>query len=274
MSSTASHSSHRQLRNPHDEHSSFTTQVSAAVRNQDSTTLGRALEVAFSNATSPENTPPPTDSPDIEITIQPTDHVITATVAQPSLLTLTDQSGQRLTVPVTPSTVATLVSDLTAHTATDPVTIPELVVKAPEYTYTDLTVAFDGASHGNPGPSGAGWVIIDQPSGVTLTEDTRPLGKTTALRAEFEALICGLHAVSQYNPDAVTIVGDCHAVFERLNDSNTDGTYGPLVERVLPLLETFSTVTHRPVPRCRNTTADRLATTAAEASHRQTGGSA
>lgn len=49
----------------------------------------------------------------------------------------------------------------------------------------------DGASSGNPGPAGAGFVLVDT-QGHTLREAAVPLGHTTVGVAEYSGLIAGL----------------------------------------------------------------------------------
>jgi len=51
-----------------------------------------------------------------------------------------------------------------------------------------LRFAIDGASKGNPGPSGAGVVVMDV-QGRQLAEIAVPLGNTTNNVAEYKALI-------------------------------------------------------------------------------------
>ena len=49
----------------------------------------------------------------------------------------------------------------------------------------------DGASKGNPGPAGAGFVLTD-PHGGIIAQRAIPLGETTVGVAEYRALIAGL----------------------------------------------------------------------------------
>lgn len=49
----------------------------------------------------------------------------------------------------------------------------------------------DGASKGNPGPAGAGWILVNERDSV-LIKDSKFLGLATNNEAEYEALILGL----------------------------------------------------------------------------------
>jgi len=49
----------------------------------------------------------------------------------------------------------------------------------------------DGASKGNPGPAGAGFVLTDAHGGI-IVQRAIPLGETTVGVAEYRALIAGL----------------------------------------------------------------------------------
>jgi len=56
---------------------------------------------------------------------------------------------------------------------------------------TTLIVWCDGAARGNPGPAGAGAVLLDD-KGNVVVELTRFLGHATNNVAEYSALILGL----------------------------------------------------------------------------------
>ncbi len=57
-----------------------------------------------------------------------------------------------------------------------------------------LIVSTDGGSRGNPGPAGAGAVIMDE-RGVILKELKKSLGTMTNNEAEYEAILLGLTAL-------------------------------------------------------------------------------
>jgi len=61
----------------------------------------------------------------------------------------------------------------------------------PSHQPTEAILHTDGASSGNPGPAGAGFVIVDT-QGRTLAEAAVPLGLTTVGVAEYSGLIAGL----------------------------------------------------------------------------------
>ncbi len=49
----------------------------------------------------------------------------------------------------------------------------------------------DGASKGNPGPAGAGWILINDRDSVVV-KDSQYLGEATNNEAEYQALLLGL----------------------------------------------------------------------------------
>ncbi len=62
-----------------------------------------------------------------------------------------------------------------------------------------ILIHVDGASLGNPGPSGAGFVVLR--NGQVMHEESIPLGHSTNNRAEYAALIAGLKWLLANNAD-------------------------------------------------------------------------
>ncbi|HTA17361.1 MAG TPA: RNase H family protein, partial [bacterium] len=50
----------------------------------------------------------------------------------------------------------------------------------------------DGASRGNPGPAGAGALLLETGGGKVLARVCKPLGRATNNEAEYAALLLGL----------------------------------------------------------------------------------
>lgn len=128
-------------------------------------------------------------------------------------------------------------------------------------------VFIDGASRGNPGPSGIGAVFYDG-STTPVKQLSQPLGHTTNNVAEYLACIYALQAVLQDGYSAVTVKTDSELLVRQLS-----GQYrvrDPLLrlfhDVVVHLIQGFDRcdVTH--VPRTQNRLADRLAGQAADKS--------
>ena len=73
----------------------------------------------------------------------------------------------------------------------------------------------DGAARGNPGPAGAG-ILIEDNQGIRLQARHKWLGQMTNNQAEYHALIEGLKAVKDWQPDQVEIYLDSKLVVEQI----------------------------------------------------------
>jgi ribonuclease HI len=129
-----------------------------------------------------------------------------------------------------------------------------------------LRLFTDGASRGNPGPAGAG-VVIEDEQGMRLRGLHRWLGVTTNNEAEYRALIEGLKAVQEWEPDRLEVYLDSKLVVEQMN-----GGYRvkapelqPLHKQAKELLEKFPEVKVAHVERTKNRGADHLANLAIDA---------
>jgi ribonuclease HI len=77
------------------------------------------------------------------------------------------------------------------------------------------TLQFDGASKGNPGPSGGGGIIQD-PNQDTVLKYAIGLGKDTNNRAEALALWQGLSLAINQNIHDITVIGDSRLIINAL----------------------------------------------------------
>jgi ribonuclease HI len=125
------------------------------------------------------------------------------------------------------------------------------------------TLYCDGASRGNPGPAGAGFILYD-PQGRPRARGSRYLGVTTNNVAEYQALLLGLEAARKLGVNHLQVLSDSELLVRQLV-----GRYRVKTPHLLPLwqaarkaLEHFQThgVTH--VDRSLNHQADRLASQA------------
>ncbi|MEP6758610.1 MAG: ribonuclease HI family protein [Actinomycetota bacterium] len=123
-----------------------------------------------------------------------------------------------------------------------------------------VTINCDGAARGNPGPAGAGAVVVAE-DGTVLAEIAEGLGETTNNVAEYTAVVRGLEAAQQLGARDVLLRSDSQLLINQLT-----GKYRvkaphlqPLHRRVLDLMKTFERVELEHVPRERNAAADHLA---------------
>lgn len=120
-----------------------------------------------------------------------------------------------------------------------------------------LLLYTDGACRGNPGPSGAGWVICS-PTGAVLAEGCAFLGHRTNNEAEYLAAAMGLKAIEALHPVRVTLRADSQLMVRQLT-----GVYQVRNARILPLynqvmsqIRGFAQFDAQHVPRAQNALAD------------------
>ncbi|RJP23883.1 MAG: reverse transcriptase-like protein [Candidatus Abyssobacteria bacterium SURF_5] len=123
-----------------------------------------------------------------------------------------------------------------------------------------VTVFFDGASRGNPGPAAIGIVVKNQ-NGETLSEVSEAIGKATNNYAEYTALIRALEEARRLGATEVKCLSDSELVVRQMK-----GEYGiksksllPLVSEAQALRRTFHRFGIRHIPREQNKRADQLA---------------
>lgn len=117
----------------------------------------------------------------------------------------------------------------------------------------------DGAARGNPGPAGAGAVLLDA-DGRVVAELRRALGVATNNRAEYEAVVMGLEEARRRGVADLVVRLDSELIVRQLTGRYRikSAALRPLAQRALRLLgELGARIEH--VPRDRNAHADRLA---------------
>ncbi len=124
-----------------------------------------------------------------------------------------------------------------------------------------LVLHTDGASRGNPGPAGAGWVMFENEGGEVLAQGGAFLGRKTNNEAEYEAVIRGLKAARELGADEVLLRSDSELLIKQLN-----GEYQVRNERIAVLhgqareaMRAFRRVEARHVRREGNSAADAMA---------------
>jgi ribonuclease HI len=122
-----------------------------------------------------------------------------------------------------------------------------------------LIVYADGASRGNPGPSGAGAVLMDE-AGSIVAELARPIGRATNNIAEYNGLILGLEEARRRGASAVDVRMDSLLVVQQMRGLWRIKHPGlrPLALRAGELLASFPERTISHVPRDKNSLADVL----------------
>ncbi len=126
----------------------------------------------------------------------------------------------------------------------------------------ELEIYIDGASKGNPGPSGIGVVVCCDTE--TVKNISTYIGNTTNNIAEYTALIYGLQEALKLKAEVLKINTDSQLLHRQLNrvykvkSPNITGLYN----QVLHLLSAFKQVSINNIPRENNRGADKLATQA------------
>jgi len=134
----------------------------------------------------------------------------------------------------------------------------ELVAKAAERP-PRVQLFTDGAARGNPGPAGAGAVIIS-PAGHIMAKIGKFLGESTNNAAEYTGLILGLRRAKAMGIKELDVFSDSELLVKQLH-----GDYAvkaehlkPLHEEAKSLLAAFPQVHVAHIPREENEAADEM----------------
>jgi ribonuclease HI len=127
-----------------------------------------------------------------------------------------------------------------------------------------LLIHTDGAARGNPGPSGAGAILVDAHTGRVVAEIAEPLGHATNNVAEWTAVELALERALAEGATHVDLRMDSQLVARQII-----GMYRvkhpdlqPIHRRVMAMLARLGGYTVGHVPRERNKDADRLSNVA------------
>jgi len=118
----------------------------------------------------------------------------------------------------------------------------------------------DGACSGNPGPAGAGYIILDE-DGTTVSEGVVPIGKATNNIAEYQGAISALQDALRLGFTAATLRSDselmCKQVWGkyRIKNPNLQKLHIELRQQMAQ----FERVVFEHVMRDKNERADALA---------------
>lgn len=125
----------------------------------------------------------------------------------------------------------------------------------------------DATCRGNPGPSGAGAVLLS-PGGAVLATSTMRLGILTCNAAEYTACFHALQLAHVHNVRRVIVLSDSLLLVRQMRGvwRVTHRGLQPLHEKVKHIAGSFDLCRFAHVPRVSNTHADRLANEALDAS--------
>jgi len=123
-----------------------------------------------------------------------------------------------------------------------------------------MEVFVDGASRGNPGPAGAGVLIVND-NGDIVDEGSHYLGARTNNQAEYEALIIGLKKVKEIRPPRVKIFSDSELLVKQMRGEFRvkNEALKPLFQEAADLFCSLPDVEIVQIPRGENKRADQLA---------------
>lgn len=125
---------------------------------------------------------------------------------------------------------------------------------------TSAVLYTDGACSGNPGPAGAGFVLLGD-TGRPLAQGAVPIGQGTNNIAEYQAVISGLEKAAEMGLRKVTVRSDselmCKQMWGQYRVKNP--VLMKMHIRVRELTRNFDEVTFVHVPREHNEIADSLA---------------
>ena len=117
----------------------------------------------------------------------------------------------------------------------------------------------DGASRGNPGPAGAGAVLVE-PGGAVIDRQGKFLGRQTTLFAEYQGLLLGLHRARELGVGEVEVFSDSELMIRQLGSRYQvrSPSLRPLYDEARRLLNQFDRVKLVHVPREMNRAAEEL----------------
>ena len=124
-------------------------------------------------------------------------------------------------------------------------------------TANAVSINVDGASRGNPGPSGIGYCITDA-HGRTIEKGGEFIGFATSRVAEYYAMRKGIeraldlgHRTAKFISDSLMVVNQLNGIFRIKNHDII-----PIFQDIQELITKFDAVSFVHVPRSQNTVAD------------------
>lgn len=117
----------------------------------------------------------------------------------------------------------------------------------------------DGASSGNPGPSGYGYIILDENDNV-VRSSSKFIGHSTNNIAEYLGLYNALKEVSNLDPDFIEIFLDSELIVKQIKGEYKvrNEKLKEIYKKIVEILKNYNyTITH--ISRQLNKGADKLA---------------
>ena len=124
-------------------------------------------------------------------------------------------------------------------------------------TANGVTINVDGASRGNPGPSGIGYCIHDD-SGKIIEQGGEFIGFATSRVAEYYAMKKGIERALEMKYKTVRFISDSLMVVNQLNGIFTVKNQDilPIYNELQEKIDQFDAISFTHVPRSENTIAD------------------
>ena len=124
-------------------------------------------------------------------------------------------------------------------------------------TANSVVINVDGASRGNPGPSGIGYCIHDE-SGKIIEQGGEFIGFATSRMAEYYAMRYGVNKAIELGYKTARFISDSLMVVNQLNGIFTIKNQDilPIYEDIIKKLDQFDAVSFSHVPRRENQIAD------------------
>jgi ribonuclease HI len=123
-----------------------------------------------------------------------------------------------------------------------------------------LEIYIDGASSGNPGPSGIGLYIKGEGHQIRISES---IGITNNHVAEFTALVRGLEEAKKLGTSIVSVRSDSKIVVSSVEKQYVKNEeFKPFLEKALNLAKEFDLFFIKWIPESQNKNADSLARSA------------
>ena len=120
-----------------------------------------------------------------------------------------------------------------------------------------LEVYIDGASAGNPGPSGIGLFLKGEGHLIKISE---PIGNTNNHQAEFTALVRGLEEAKKIGASFVSMRSDSKIVVSSIEKNYVKNEeFKPFLQRAQLLIDQFDLFFIKWIPDKENKAADALA---------------
>ena len=124
-------------------------------------------------------------------------------------------------------------------------------------TANSITINVDGASRGNPGPSGIGYCIYDN-EGRIIEQNGEFIGFSTSRVAEYYAMRKGIERAIELGYKTVRFISDSLMVVNQLNGvfSIKNKDVMPIYDDIQNELNNFEAVSFSHIPRSQNLIAD------------------